>query len=140
MLAGGIYDRADMDRALALGVDGVQMGTRFVTTYECDADLSYKQAYIDCKKEQIGIVKSPVACRGVLFSIPLSNMVRIKLIKNVSIAWNTVIQKKSLTVITRALIAAAKGNLDEALLFCGGKCLEGRKNWSMWRDIMEELK
>ena len=48
-----------MDRALALGVDGVQMGTRFVTTYECDADLSYKQAYIDCKKEQIGIVKSP---------------------------------------------------------------------------------
>ena len=64
MLAGGIYDRSDMDAALALGVDGVQMGTRFVTTYECDADVSYKQAYINCTKEQIGIVKSPVGMPG----------------------------------------------------------------------------
>lgn len=126
VLAGGIYDRADMDRALALGVDGVQMGTRFVTTYECDADLSYKQAYIDCKKEQIGIVKSRSACRGVLFSIPLSNMVRIKLIKNVSIAWNTVTKRNPLlyhTCIDRG--GERKSGRSTAVLW--GKCLEGRK-------------
>ena len=50
VVAGGIYDRADMDHALSLGADGVQMGTRFVTTEECDAAPEYKQAYIRAEK------------------------------------------------------------------------------------------
>ena len=87
VLAGGIYDRADMDRALALGVDGVQ-------TQICLINRPTSTV----KKNRSVLSKARSACRVVLFSIPLSNMVRIKLIKNVSIAWNTVIQKKSLTV------------------------------------------
>ena len=46
-VAGGIYDGTDMENALKLGADGVQVATRFVTTYECDASDRYKQAYID---------------------------------------------------------------------------------------------
>ena len=42
-VAGGIYTKEDMDHAISLGADGVQMGTRFVTTYECDAPDDYKQ-------------------------------------------------------------------------------------------------
>ena len=49
VLAGGIYDRADMDRALALGVDGVQMGTRFVTAKESIVHENYKQKVIKAK-------------------------------------------------------------------------------------------
>ena len=63
-MAGGIFDRADMDHALELGADAVQMATRFVATEECDASDAFKQAYIDAKKEDICIVKSPVGMPG----------------------------------------------------------------------------
>ena len=62
--AGGIYDSSDVKRVMALGADGVQVATRFVTTEECDADIRYKQAYIDASEEDIRIVKSPVGMPG----------------------------------------------------------------------------
>ena len=64
VLAGGIDDASKVKEAFALGVDGVQVATRFVTTKECDADIRYKQAYLDAKKEDIVIVKSPVGMPG----------------------------------------------------------------------------
>ena len=64
VVAGGIYDHEDMKRAMELGADGVQVATRFVTTEECDAPMAYKQAYIDAKKEDIVITKSPVGMPG----------------------------------------------------------------------------
>ncbi|NCO50921.1 MAG: nitronate monooxygenase [Deltaproteobacteria bacterium] len=57
--AGGIWDRADLQYALAQGADGVQMASRFVCTQECDADPAFKQAYLDCRREDIGLMMSP---------------------------------------------------------------------------------
>ena len=48
--AGGIYTHEDVMHQLELGADGVQVGTRFVTTEECDASDAYKQAYIKARK------------------------------------------------------------------------------------------
>ena len=62
--AGGIYTGADIDKFLAMGAAGVQMGTRFVTTVECDASDKFKQAYLDAKKEDVRIIKSPVGMPG----------------------------------------------------------------------------
>lgn len=53
VVAGGIFTREDMLHAMELGADGVQMGTRFVTTWECDASEAYKQTYLHAKKEDI---------------------------------------------------------------------------------------
>ena len=64
IMAGGVYTRTDMEHYLEMGASGVQMATRFVTTYECDADEAYKQSYIDAKKEDIVIVQSPVGMPG----------------------------------------------------------------------------
>jgi len=44
--AGGIADAKGVVAALALGADGVQMGTRFVATHECIAHPDFKQAII----------------------------------------------------------------------------------------------
>ena len=134
VLAGGIYDRADMDRALALGVDGVQMGTRFVTTYECDADLSYKQAYIDCKKNRSVLSK---ACRMPGRAI-----------------FNTFIKHGSHKIDKKCLHCLEHCNPKEnPLLYhtcidrggekeiwmkhcCSVGKMPGRqKNWSMWRTL-----
>lgn len=62
--AGGIYTGQDILRFLQLGASGVQMGTRFVATYECDADSAFKQTYINSKKEDMVIIKSPVGLPG----------------------------------------------------------------------------
>ena len=61
---GGIYTGGDISKMLALGASGVQMATRFVATEECDADQAFKQAYVDCTKEDIAIIESPVGLPG----------------------------------------------------------------------------
>ncbi|MCD4732683.1 nitronate monooxygenase [bacterium] len=62
--AGGIYTGADIHRILELGADGVQMATRFVTTFECDASLEFKKTYLNAKKEDLTIIDSPVGLPG----------------------------------------------------------------------------
>jgi enoyl-[acyl-carrier protein] reductase II len=44
--AGGIGDARGLVAALALGADGVQMGTRFVATRECAAHQNFKDAIV----------------------------------------------------------------------------------------------
>ncbi|WP_291319511.1 nitronate monooxygenase [Desulfonatronospira sp.] len=62
--AGGIYSGEDICRFLRLGASGVQLGTRFVATHECDADIAFKQSFIDCTEEDLMIIKSPVGMPG----------------------------------------------------------------------------
>ena len=62
--AGGIFTGQDIYRILKIGAAGVQMGTRFVATHECDADESFKQVYVDATEEDMVIVKSPVGLPG----------------------------------------------------------------------------
>jgi nitronate monooxygenase len=62
--AGGIFTGADILEFIKLGAAGVQMGTRFVATHECDADIEFKKAYIEAKKEDMIIIESPVGLPG----------------------------------------------------------------------------
>ena len=62
--AGGIYSGEEALNIMACGAAGVQMGTRFVTTDECDASVEFKNAYLKAKKEDIRIIKSPVGMPG----------------------------------------------------------------------------
>ncbi|NQU32874.1 MAG: nitronate monooxygenase [Bacteroidetes bacterium] len=62
--AGGIYTGADVKNIMDIGASGVQMGTRFVTTEECDASMKFKQTYIDAREEDLVIINSPVGMPG----------------------------------------------------------------------------
>ena len=62
--AGGIYTGEDIKKIMKLGASGVQMGTRFVTTNECDASNGFKQAYINAAEKDIEIIMSPVGMPG----------------------------------------------------------------------------
>lgn len=138
--AGGIYDKSDMDHALSLGADAVQVGTRFVTTYECDVSDAYKQAYISAEKEDIVIVKSPVGMPG--RAILNRFMKRAKEGKIPHGRCHTCIStcKSAETpyCITDALVNAARGNLDEALIFCGANAYRAQKLESV-KEIMKEF-
>jgi len=62
--AGGIFTGEDIYKFLNLGAAGVQMGTRFVATHECDADTRFKKLYLECSQKDIVIIKSPVGLPG----------------------------------------------------------------------------
>ena len=62
--AGGIYTGADIYKFLQMGAAGVQMGTRFVATHECDADNAFKQMYVNASPEDLTIIKSPIGLPG----------------------------------------------------------------------------
>lgn len=51
--AGGISTPEDFREALAIGYQGVQMGTRFIATEECSAHLDYKHAILAARPEDI---------------------------------------------------------------------------------------
>lgn len=140
VVAGGIYDREDLDHALELGADGVQMGTRFVTTYECDASKAYKQTYLDCRKEDIQIVKSPVGMPGrAISNMFLENTGKERGVTGKCYQCLERCNPAQIPYcITRALVNAARGNTDQALLFCGDNAWRAEKLEHV-ADIMEEL-
>lgn len=122
--AGGIYSREDASYYLdELGTDGIQAATRFVTTEECDAPMAYKQAYLDAKKEDIVITKSPVGMPGrAIKNRFLKEMKERK--KPVTRCFQCLEKcnpKETPYCITEALINAARGKIQDALLFCGAK-------------------
>lgn len=65
--AGGIWDHEDIIKAISLGASGVQMGTRFIGTHECDAHEDFKKVLLNATKEDIMLLKSPVGypARGI---------------------------------------------------------------------------
>ena len=62
--AGGVYTGRDIYRFFELGASGVQMGTRFVATHECDADIKFKEAFVQAQKNDLTIIQSPVGLPG----------------------------------------------------------------------------
>lgn len=129
VVAGGIYNREDLLKQIELGADGVQVASRFVTTYECDAPIEFKESYINAKEEDIVLVKSPVGMPGRAISNKFLKLVEEGLIKVNSChkCLSKCNPAKIPYCITEALLNAAKGNVDQALLFCGAKGFQAKK-------------
>lgn len=140
VMAGGIYTREDMEHYLEMGASGVQMATRFVTTYECDADEAYKQSYIDAKKEDIVIVESPVGMPGRAILNPFMKRAKEGQIphEKCHLCISTCKGTDTPYCITDALINAVKGKVNDALLFCGANAYRAT-HLEHVKEIMEEF-
>ena len=138
--AGGIGDNKDIKKFLDLGADGVQMATRFVATYECDASDEFKNAYINAKSENIKIIKSPVGMPGrAIYNEFIKNTEKDKC--NITKCYNcikTCDVKSTPYCITKALVNAVTGNLKEGLVFCGSNVDKIKEIVSV-KDLMNEL-
>lgn len=140
VIAGGVYNHEDVMHQMSLGADGVQVSTRFVTTEECDAPMVYKQAYINAKKEDIVITKSPVGMPG--RAIKNSFLAKVGIEKpEIHHCYRCLEKCNPATIpycITQALVNAASGKLDEALLFCGANAYRAEKIETV-PEVMKEL-
>ena len=141
IMAGGIYTRADMEHYLEMGADGVQVATRFVTTYECDASDAYKQSYIDAKKEDIVIVQSPVGMPGRAILNPFMKKAKEGRIphEKCHLCISTCKPDETPYCITDALVNAVKGKIEDGLLFCGANAYRATKLEHV-KDIMDEFR
>ena len=116
------------------------MSTRFVTTYESDEHENYKQTYINAREEDIGIIKSPVGMQGREIHkrfIDQINMTRVDP-KHCYPCIEKCNPSTTPYCITQALINAANGNVEDALLFCGTNAFQATKLESV-KDIINEF-
>jgi len=143
--AGGIWNRADIEKYLRMGAAGVQMATRFIGTHECDASPEFKQVIMNARKKDITLMKSPVGfpARGVL--TPLQNAIeqgtapKIQCISNCIEPCNH--GEKSRKVgycIADRLSDAVRGKLDTGLFFSGSNGWRVNKLVHV-QDIINEL-
>ncbi len=140
VVAGGVYTREDAEHMAALGADGVQMATRFVTTYECDAPDAYKQAYIRAKEADITLVKSPVGMPGRAIRNPFLERTKEGRIPHgkCHLCVSTCKPAETPYCITEALVNAAEGRVEDALLFAGSNAYRA-EGLEHVRDILREF-
>jgi len=119
--AGGILTGADIAKAFEMGASGVQMGTRFVASEECDAPLNFKQRYVDARKEDTLLVKTTVGLHGRVIKNKFSDLISrpdnvkikkcIDCLKNCSYRFCTM----------DSLLKIVDGDIENGLVFAGSR-------------------
>ena len=139
--AGGVLTGQDIIDVLAMGANGVQMGTCFAASEESNASFAFKNLYINANDEDVVIIKSPVGLPG--------RAIRNSYVKKIITSGDrptTCAQclkhcSHSFCLLT-ALNNAQKGILDEGLVFAGNCVSKINKIKSVkmiFRDILEEI-
>lgn len=140
--AGGVYSGEDISKYLDMGAAGVQMGTRFVATHECDADEEFKQAYVNSTKDDMAIIQSPVGLPGRAVNNDFLQAVTdgkkspfkcpFHCIKSCKV-------EKSPYCIAAALINAQRGKLKNGFAFAGSNAWRTEKIISV-KQLISDLK
>jgi len=142
--AGGVFSGQDMARCLRAGASGVQMATRFVCTHECDADIRFKQAYLEAGPEDLTLIKSPVGLPGRVIRNDFVDKVNSGLRVPFRCKYQclkTCTPSEAPYCIAEVLAKASAGNLDEAFAFAGTnawRCTEIVSVKQLIQTIMSE--
>ncbi|MEA1915824.1 MAG: nitronate monooxygenase [Campylobacterota bacterium] len=143
--AGGIWDKNDIDQYLEMGCAGVQMATRFIGTYECDAHANFKAVLLDAKEENIKLLKSPVGlpARGVLTqlqeNIKNETAPKVACISNCVAPCNRGEEAKAVGYcIADRLSDAYNGDVENGLFFTGANGYKLDKIISV-KELMDKL-
>jgi len=139
--AGGVYSGSDIYKLFKQGIQGVQMGTRFVATHECDVSTEFKESYVNCKKEDIEIINSPVGLPGrVIKNVFLDNSFN-GIDRSFSCPWQclkTCDHKNAPYCIAKALTNAKLGNIDKGFCFAGENAYKVDKIVSV-KELIETI-
>lgn len=141
-VAGGVFDGNDMAHFVKKGAAGVQIGTRFIATEECDAAQGFKDVILNAKEEDLRIIVSPVGMPARAVFSPLLKRSKDGE-KFPAIRCNnclTACKKNDETpyCISRALIEAAKGNKEDGLFFTGANAGRINRMYSV-RELISEI-
>jgi nitronate monooxygenase len=138
---GGIFTGEQIYRIMELGAAGVQMGTRFVATEECDASEDFKQLYVDCNEEDIVIIDSPVGLPGRAINNQFLKDVSLGVKKPFVCPWKclkTCDYNNSPYCIAIALLNARIGAFAEGFAFSGANA-HLVKNITTVKELIQSL-
>ena len=139
--AGGIYTGDDMYKIMQLGAKGVQIASRFVTTHECDADIKFKETYLNASENDVEIIQSPVGMPGRALKGEFLDKVRQGLTAPKSCPFDclhTCDYKKVPYCIIVTLYNAYQGKMDKGYAFAGSNAYRATKITSV-KEIIDEL-
>lgn len=141
--AGGIWDANDIRDAIALGADGVQMGTRFAATRECDASERFKEAYVNAGESDVVLIKSPCGLPGRAIMSPLLERLLEGAIGKMSCRAACLSRclcrvRHETFCIADALVSACRGDWENGLFFCGSN-VPRVKSVVKVKELMREL-
>jgi nitronate monooxygenase len=143
--AGGIWDKNDIDKFLAMGCAGVQMATRFIGTYECDASEALKNVLINAEEKDIKLLKSPVGlpARGVMTNLQKTieegTAPKVACISNCVAPCHRGEEAKAVGYcIADRLSAAYLGDTDTGLFFTGTNGYKVKELISV-KELMDKL-
>jgi NAD(P)H-dependent flavin oxidoreductase YrpB (nitropropane dioxygenase family) len=138
---GGVFTGEDIYRFLSMGAAAVQIGTRFVATYECDASEEFKQCYVDCRAEDLVIIDSPVGMPGRAihnkFLEDVDNGIRRPIVCPYHCIKTCEIDKAPYC-ISVALKNAKNGRMRNALVFAGANAARIQEITSV-RELIKQL-
>ena len=140
--AGGISTGSDISHFMELGAAGVQMGSIFVPTTECDASDVFKKVYINSSASDVLIIESPVGMPGRAIAGEFIQNVQMGMEKPKSCPFHcikTCDYTKSPYCIIKALYNAAKGNMQKGYAFAGTNAYLSKKISSV-KEVVESLK
>ena len=139
--AGGLYTGEDVYNIMKLGAKGVQIASRFVTTHECDADIKFKETYLQATENDVEIIQSPVGMPGRALKGEFLDKVRQGLTAPKSCPFDclhTCDYKKVPYCIIVTLYNAYQGKMDKGYAFAGSNAYRATKITSV-KEIIDEL-
>lgn len=136
--AGGILTGEDVAKAIRAGASGVQMGTRFVASHECDAPLSFKQKYIDARQGDTVLIKSTVGLEGRAirndFTERISDDAKLKIAK----CYDCLKVCSHRFCTMESLLTSLRGDVRNGLVFAGSRVHEIKEILSV-QQIIDKL-
>ena len=139
--AGGIYTGSDAYHIMKAGAKAVKMGTRFVTTHECDADIKFKNSYLKSTKTDMKLIASPVGLPGRVIGSKFVDKINAGQTKPFTCPWKCLKScdyKKAPYCISQVLYNSALGNLDEGFAFAGSNAYKATKIESV-QEVFESV-
>ena len=136
--AGGILTGEDIAKALEMGASGVQMGTRFVASHECDAPNEYKQRYVQASKEDTLLVKTTVGLPGRMISNPFTDKLITSDKLKITKCHNCLKNCSHRFCLLESLFNVKDGDIDNGIIFAGARVSEIQDILSV-QEIMDRL-
>jgi len=128
--AGGIYNGKTAAAAFLLGADGVQMGTRFLASKECQVHENYKKAVLQATDENITVVAR--------FTGHPVRVIENELAKKIKELEEKNPFPEEVKADRFAGSKVAAGNIEKVPLLCG-LCAGGIREIKSCQEIIEEI-
>jgi len=117
--AGDVVTSRDINKMFEMGLDGVQMGTRFLASEESDVDNFFKQLCVKAKKEDVLNIMSSVGFPANAIKTAFSELVLAGEAPEPETCSKCLKQCTESFCIKDALLKARTGDKKEGLFFAG---------------------